>query len=189
MATQTLPVRRKIDVETFHRMGETRLLGPDERVELIDGDIVEMVPIGSEHAGTTGGLIRRLTLRIADTAFVTGSSPLHIDRFNEPQPDILVLRPRGDGYRAAHPSPADVFWLIEVAPSSLDYDRGFKSRLYAAAGVPELWIVDLGGRAVEVHRRPVPEGYAQRTVHRTGALCPEALPAFAVDIAAIFGST
>ena len=190
MATQMLPVRRKIDVQTFHRMGETRLLGPDERVELIDGDIVEMVPIGSEHAGTTAAIHLRLVRALDDAAaFVTATHPLHIDRFNEPQPDILVLRPRGDGYRAAHPSPADVLWLIEVAASSFDYDRGFKSRLYAAAGVPELWIVDLGGRAVEVHRRPAPDGYAQRTVHRTGALCPEALPAFAVDIAAIFGST
>jgi Uma2 family endonuclease len=185
MVTETLPVRRKIDVDTYHRMGETGLLGADERVELVDGDIVEMVPIGSEHAGTTGGLIRRLTLRLGETAFVTGASPLHIDRFNEPQPDVLVLRPRADDYRRAHPGPADVLWLIEVAQSSLAYDRGFKSRLYARAGVPELWIVDLAGRAIELHRRPTAEGYASVERRRTGELRPEALPAVALDVAAV----
>ena len=190
MVTETLPVRRKIDVETYHRMGETGLLGADERVELVDGDIVEMVPIGSEHAGTTAAIHLRLVRALDDaTAFVTATHPLHIDRFNEPQPDVLVLRPRADDYRRAHPGPADVLWLIEAAQSSLEYDRGFKSRLYARAGVPELWIVDLAGRAIELHRRPTAEGYASVERRRTGQLRPEPLPAVALDVALVFGAT
>jgi len=187
MSTTALPARRKIDVAAYHRMAETGILLPDERVELIDGDVVEMVPIGSDHGGTTGRLMRRLVRQLDDAkALVTTSSPLRIDRFNEPQPDILVLRPTADEYRSAHPSPADVLLLIEVAKSSLDYDRGFKSRLYARAGVAELWIVDLVGRAIEVCRRPQPEGYGERTPHRTGVLHAERLPSLALDVADIF---
>lgn len=183
MTTPALPVRRKIDVESYHRLGEAGILHPDERVELVEGDIVARVPIGREHGGTTAAIHLRLARALDDAqAFVTATHPLRIERFNEPQPDLLILRPRADGYPAANPTPGDVLLVIEVAQSSLDDDRGFKSPLYARAHVPALWIVDLAGRAIEVHRGPSADGDGERTRHTRGDLRPQLVP----DFAAVF---
>lgn len=159
MTTQALAVRRKIDVESDHRLGEAGILHPHERVERVEGDIVERVPIGRERGGTTAAIQLRLARALDDAqAFVTATHPLRIDRFNEPPLDLSILRPRADGYPAANPTPGDVLRVIEVAPSPRDDDRGFKSARYARAHVPALWIVDLAGRAIEVHRGPSADG-------------------------------
>ncbi len=158
MAPPSLPRRHKIDVDAYHRMAEAGILAPDARVELIDGAILDMVPIGSEHGGRTARLHQRLVLALAGKAFVTASSPLRIDDFNEPEPDLLVLRPRADDYIEALPTPADVLLVVEAAKTSRPFDRTVKADLYARAGVPEYWIVDLVERCVEVCRGPGPEG-------------------------------
>jgi Uma2 family endonuclease len=186
MSTTTLPARRKIDVDAYHRMAEAGILAPDERVELIDGEILQMVPIGSEHGSVTSSLVQRFVLALRERAFVTGSMPLRLDALNEPEPDVLVLRPRSDRYRDALPGPADVLLVVEVAKSSLDYDRRVKAPLYAAAGVAELWIVDLVNRRIEVHREPGADGYGRIDAHATGTLAPAALAMARVDVDELF---
>ena len=187
MAATTLPQRRKLDVDAYHRMAEVGILGPDERVELIAGEIVEMVPIGSEHGATVIRFNRLFDpAALAGTAIVAVQSPLRLNAHSEPVPDLMLLRPRTDDYASGHPTPADVLLAVEVAKSSLDYDRGPKADLYAAAGVAELWVVDLAGRRVEVCRAPGSAGYGERRWHAAGTLAPANLPAATIDLADVF---
>ncbi|NBB68979.1 MAG: Uma2 family endonuclease [Alphaproteobacteria bacterium] len=188
MSTTTLPRRRKLDVHAYHRMAEVGIFGADERVELIDGEIVEMVPIGSEHGGLTSRLARRFVLAVGDRAVVNTTSPLRVDDRSEPQPDLMLLRPRGDDYMRSHPRPADVLLLVEVANASLDYDRTVKAPLYARAGVAELWIVDLRSRAVEVATAPGAAGFAAQERVSRGAVSPRALPDVSIDLATLFAA-
>ncbi len=183
------PTRRRFDVDAYYRMAEVGILSPKERVELIDGEIIEMAPIGSAHGGTTDHLTTLVAGTVAGgevQARVQGS--LRLDAFNEPQPDLMLLRPRPDFYRNAHPTAADVLLLVEVADSSLAWDRGPKLALYARHGVPEVWIVDLRGRTVEVCRQPGPEGYTERRSVVTGELTPVLLPTLRIDVSALIGA-
>ena len=181
-----IPTRRRFDVAAYYRMADAGILAPKDRVELIDGEIVEMAPIGSAHSGTTNrltGLVGRLA---ADGRVVASvQSPLRLDPFNEPQPDLMLLCPRADHYRSGHPTAADVLLLVEVADSSLAWDRGPKLGLYARHAVPEVWIVDLPGRAVEVCRGPGPDGYAERLRLTAGMVAPTLVPGLEIDVAAL----
>ena len=180
-----VPTRRRLDVEAFYRMAEAGILKPEDRVELIDGEIFDMVPIGSRRGGTTDRLIR-LFVRAADgLAHVSVPRPLRLDGLNEPQPDVMLLKPHADDYRGRHPSAADVLLLIEVSDASLSHDRKIKLPLYAKHGVPEVWIVDLGGRAIEVNREPAGDAYAQTQRLTSGSLTPLLVPGATVDVAAL----
>ena len=181
-------LRHRFDVDDYYRMAEAGILAPEDRVELIEGEIVDMAPIGSAHGGTLVGLTELVARAVADgKVLVSVQGPLHLDHHNEPQPDLMLLRPRPDRYRASHPTATDVLLLVEIADSSLAYDRGPKLTLYASHGVPEVWIVDLVGRAVEVFRRPGPEGYAERRRVTEGMATPTLVPGLDIDIAALFG--
>ena len=178
--------RRRFDVNAYYRMAETGILAPKDRVELIDGEIIEMAPIGSVHAGTTNRLTSLVGRLAADGRVVASvQSPLRLDPFNEPQPDLMLLRPRADFYTSSHPTAADVLLLIEVADSSLAWDRGPKLALYARHGVPEVWIVDLVGRAVEICRAPGADGYAERRRLSEGVATPALVPELDIDVAAL----
>jgi Uma2 family endonuclease len=135
-------------------MGELGVLGPELRTELIDGEIIEMPPIGHPHAGTVDLIADRLRDAVGKQALVRVQNPIWLDDYSEPLPDITLLRPRPDYYRNAHPSPSDVLLLIEVADSSLAYDRDVKLPRYALAGIPEVWLVDLAARRLTVCCRP-----------------------------------
>lgn len=178
-------VRRKLDVHAYHRMGEAGILGPDDRVELLEGELVARAPIGPDHAGQTNSLAYRLFRAIGDSAVVTVGNPVRLDGHNEPQPDFALLRPRADLYRGVIVGPADVLLLIEVANSSLRLDRTVKSRLYARSAIPEYWIIDLAGRALERYRDPAPEGYARIERRTEGTIAPDLLPAISLDVADI----
>lgn len=151
----------RVSVTDYHRMGETGILGPDLRTELIDGEIIEMPPIGHPHAGTVNLLANILKEAVGPRAVVAVQNPVWLDDHSEPLPDIALLRPRPDYYRNAHPAPTDVLLLVEVADSSLAYDRQIKVPRYARAAIPEVWLVDLAGRRLEIHRQPTDAGYAQ----------------------------
>lgn len=180
------PTRHRLDVGAYYRMAEAGILANPHRVELIDGDIIDMAAIGSPHAAVTNKLARLLSRSLSDdVALVSVQTPLRIDDFNEPEPDVMLLRPRDDNYRASHPGPADVFLLIEVSETSLAYDRSVKLALYARFGVPEVWIVDLIGAAVEIYREPEEGAYASRERLANGSLAPALVPTVTIDIAGL----
>jgi len=149
------PSRHLISVDAFHRMGETGILGPRDRVELIDGEIIDMSPIGVLHAAIVDLLARHFGRRAGESVLVRCQNPLRLDDISEPEPDIAILRPRADFYMTAHPGAADVLLVIEVADTSLAYDLGTKVPLYARHGIPEVWVIDAATRQARVFRRPV----------------------------------
>ena len=181
--------RHKLDVDDYYRMAEAGILGQDDRVELIDGEIIDMAPIGSGHAAVVNRLTEALVLALAGRAIVSPHNPVRLDRLNEPQPDFAVLRRRADFYESgSRPGAADVLLLIEVADSSLRYDRTVKLPLYARVGIGEVWIVDLQRRALEVHRHPGQTGYAATTTHRSGEVVRLALaPEVEIAVTQVFG--
>ena len=176
--------RYRFNVDEFARMGEAGVFTEDDRVELIDGEVLEMSPIGSPHAGTVNRLNELLVTRLAGRANVIVQNPIRLDRHTEPQPDLVVARRRKDFYTDRHPEPADVLLVIEVADSSLRYDRTEKAPRYARAGIPETWLVDLQAGTVTVYADPGPEGYARQQVRRRGdriAAASVPVPGLAVD--------
>lgn len=180
--------RHKLDVHGYYRMAEAGILTREDRVELIEGEIVDMVPIGSPHSGAVSSLINLLTVAARGRATVTAQSPLRLSDTSEPQPDFMLLKPRADFYRGAHPAAADVLLLVEVAQSSLAYDRKVKLPLYARHGVPEVWIVNIGDGVVEVYRDPKDDAYRStaRAV-RGDMLEPAALPGLRVAVTEVLG--
>jgi Uma2 family endonuclease len=164
-------------------MAESGILTDPRHVELIDGEIIDMAAIGSPHAAVTNRLARLFSRALRDeAALVNVQSPLRLDPYNEPQPDVILLRPRADDYRASHPSAADVFLLVEVSETSLAYDRSIKLALYAKFGVPEVWIIDLPGNAVEVYRERKEGAYASRERLTEGLLAPALVPDLTIDV-------
>ncbi len=180
--------KRRFTVAEYHRMAEVGILTEKDRVELIDGEIVEMTPIGPRHASVVKRLTALLTSRLGARTIVSVQDPVQLSKESEPQPDVVLLRPSSDFYAEGHPEPVDTLLLIEVADTSLPYDRGVKLPRYAAAGVPEVWIVDLADEAVEVYRAPAPEDYRQTVrIPRGGSLSPAAFPDLTLEIDEILG--
>lgn len=149
------PSRHLISVDAFHRMGEAGILGPGDRVELINGEIIDMSPIGVLHAALVARLASWFSQKLGRAAVVWCQNPLRLDDLSEPEPDIAILRPRADFYTTSHPGPADVLLVIEVADTSLAYDLGTKVPLYARHGIPEVWVIDAATRRTLVFRQPV----------------------------------
>jgi Uma2 family endonuclease len=157
--------RRTWTVDEYHRMAEAGVLREDDRVELIEGEIVEMSPIGSGHARCVNRLTALLVPPAEGRAIVSVQNPVRLSARSEPQPDLSLLRWREDFYPEG-PSPADVLVVIEVAAGSLLFDQRVKVPLYARAGIPEVWIVDLDAGHVEVHTAP--SGGAYRDLRTAG---------------------
>jgi Uma2 family endonuclease len=182
LARVDLP-RRRWTVDEYYRMLEAGILQEGSRVELIEGEIVEMTAIGLRHAACVAELTRRLVPALGARALLWPQNPVRLPRDTEPQPDIVLLRPRADRYTRAPALAEDILLLVEVADTSYRYDRGVKLPLYARAGVPEVWIVDLTHDVVEVHRQPGPCGYgALELVGPGGAAAPVALPDIVVAV-------
>jgi Uma2 family endonuclease len=180
--------RRKFTVSEYHRMLESGILAEDDRVELIEGEIVEMTPIGPRHAACVDRLNALLSSQAGGRAIVRVQNPVRLGEQSEPQPDLTLLNFRPDFYAQSHPGPGDILLLIEVVETSAEYDRQIKVPLYARAGIREVWVVDLGADAVEVYREPAPEGYRQ--VSRLGRgtnLSPEALPGLTLAVDRVLG--
>jgi Uma2 family endonuclease len=181
-------VRRPITVAEYHRMGEVGILTERDRVELIEGELVAMAPIGSQHSGTVNSLTRRLVLALGDRGVVAVRNPVRLDDLTEPQPDFAVLKPRSDDYRLATPRADEVLLIVEVADSSLAYDRTVKRSLYARHGIAEFWIVNLPAGEVEVCRGPSGDDYTSIVrVGRAGMLEPERLPGATILVDELFG--
>jgi Uma2 family endonuclease len=179
--TATTRRRRRFTADEYHRMAEAGILGEDERVELLDGDVLEMSPVGDPHvvavtrcgrAFAPAWVAGRLTLHTQD--------PVRLDPHNEPQPDVALARP---GVEAA-PRPGEILLAIEVADTSLADDRARKVPLYARAGVPETWLLNVVDGELEVYREPGPEGYARMyTLRPERQVAPEAFPDIVLRVA------
>ena len=161
---------RRFSVVEYYAMAEAGILTEDDRVELLDGAIITMSPIGSGHAATVGRFTRMLVGRVGERAIVQVQNPVRLDNGTELQPDLMLLRERADFYQSGHPGPADVLLLIEVADSSVNYDRQVKLSVYAQAGIPEVWLAVLPERVVEAHTEPTGDGYAVTRRLRAGAI-------------------
>lgn len=184
MTTSVTPARRyrRFTVDEFLRMGEAGVFREDDRLELIEGAILEVTPTGSAHAACVNRLNHALS-RLAGRAIVAVQNPVRLSEDSLPQPDLALLRWRDDFYAMRHPGPEDVLLLVEVADTTLAYDRDVKVPLYARASIPEVWLVDLGGSAVWVYRQPGPGGYASvRRLARGERLAAAAFPDFAVGV-------
>jgi Uma2 family endonuclease len=169
--------RWRFTVDDYRRMAEAGILTEDDRVELLDGEIVRMSPVGDPHIASVNRCNRAFSRAVGDRAVVSIQNPINLDPYNEPEPDVALLRPRGDDYARGRAGPGDVLLVIEVASSSLDSDRKVKLPRYAETGIGETWLIDLEGDSLEVHREPHPTGYALiRRYQRGERVAPEAVP-------------
>jgi Uma2 family endonuclease len=169
--------RRLFTVEEYHRMAETGILGEDERVELIEGEIVQMAPIGPRHVGCVINVNQLFITRLGGRAIVSPQNPVVIPPRSEPQPDLVLLRPRTISYSQELPASRDVLLAVEVADTTVRFDRLVKARLYARAGIAEFWLCVPPDGVVEVYRAPRPDGYADVTRHGPGhVVSPLAFP-------------
>lgn len=185
----TLAPAYRFSVGKFHALVEAGVLRGDERVELLNGQIVDMAPIGPFHGGSVKRLNAIFQHQDRNRWITSTQDPLRLGEHDEPQPDLMLLRPEPDFYTSRHPTPADVFLLIEVSDSTLLLDREEKLPLYARAGIPEVWIVNLPERLVEVYTAPASGAYTSlRKVRPGDSLAPTAFPDAAVDTAALLGS-
>jgi Uma2 family endonuclease len=180
--------RHQFTVDDYHAMVVAGALKEDDRVELIEGEIVDMTPIGLRHAAAVNILTRWLVTGCGSRAIVQVQGPIQIGLRSEPQPDLVALRPEDDFYRNKAATPDDVLLLIEVSDGSLLYDRAVKLPLYARAGVREVWIVDLVRDEVEGHREPTPTGFAHAERRGRGArIEPAAFPDLALPVDQLLG--
>jgi Uma2 family endonuclease len=188
MAVEAPTARRKFTREEYHRMGEVGILKPTDRVELIRGEIVEMSPAGRRHRAFVDNLNSLLAPRLAGRAIVSVQNPVVLSDDTEPQPDLQILRRRDIPYKEREAFADDTLLLIEVAETSLRYDRSTKLRLYAEAGIAEYWIVECAAEVVEIHRSPHAEGYREvlRVAEAGATVSPQAFPDVTLTLAEIF---
>jgi Uma2 family endonuclease len=178
----------RFSTDDYYRLLDAGVLTEDSRVELIHGEIIDMTAIGSRHAACVKRLNVLLNSRVSDSAIVSVQDPLSLADGIEPEPDIMLLRLRRDFYQEKHPEAADVLLLIEVADTSLGYDRGEKADLYAASEIVEYWLVDVDRRRVLVHTGPTPVGYAKiETMDSNAKWTSQTLPQLTVSGTDIFG--
>ncbi len=176
---------RRFTVQEYHQLGAVGMLHEDDRIELLNGELVIMAPVGIRHIKTVRRLIRVLSQAFADHCLVDAQNPVWIDGHSEPQPDILLLRPEADE-REHSPQPEDVLLLVEVAESSLHYDRNDKLEAYARSGIAEYWIVNLVRNEVIIHRDPAGAEYRSVTTARAGErIAPLAFPETMVEVSDI----
>ena len=181
MAVQLL--KRLFTVEEYHQMGKAGILSEGDRVELIEGELVEMAAIGTRHASSVRRLARLCSQIPENLATFDVQNPVQLSDRTEPQPDLVLLEPRADYYSTAHPLPSEVLLLIEVADTSIDYDRDVKLPIYARSQIQEVWIVNLQENCLEVYRQPTVNGYSlMLRFWRGDRVSPLAFPEFVVSV-------
>src|SRR5438874_5466899 len=154
------PTRHKLTVEDYHKLGEAGILTEDSRVELIEGDLIEMARIDGPHMGTVNRLNKMLVYAVGDHGVVSVQNPVTLPPYSEPQPDFAILRPGAGMPASGVPHADDVLLLIEVADTTVRYDRSTKLKLYAKEGIAEYWIVNLQRGCIELYRDPTSDGYS-----------------------------
>jgi Uma2 family endonuclease len=187
-AAPVVLARRRFSVDEYDRMIEAGILQEDEHVELLGGEIVCMAPIGISHANLVSFLLNWFARRLPEAFHIRVQDPIRLPPKSEPEPDIAIVRGPVGSYSHAHPGPADVLLLIEVADSSLAYDRDVKGPLYAAAGIPDYWLLDLASEQLLVHREPKRGRYTTvEALHRGASVPPLAFPELALPLDELLG--
>jgi Uma2 family endonuclease len=186
MATEI--IRRRFTADDYQRMGEAGIFVAEDRVELIDGEIIAMTPIGPRHMAVVDRVNRAFVIAAGKTAIVRVQGSVRLDFYSEPEPDVVLLSPRGDFYASRMAGPADILLVVEVAQSSVDYDRGMKKALYARAGVREFWLIDLTEDVLESFAEPMGGLYRESRSYRRGeSLSPRLLPHCVVGLNDLIG--
>jgi Uma2 family endonuclease len=179
---------RRFTVTQYHQMNEAGILTEDDRVELINGEIIEMSPIGRKHSACVNRLNYLFSQLLGKRVIVAVQNPIILDNLSEPQPDISLLKPREDFYESGHPQAQDTFLLIEVADSSFEYDRDIKIPIYAANGILEVWLVDIIQQKIIVYRQPRENGYSEiKTFQRGENLDIFPFPEIKITVDSILG--
>ncbi len=169
MTITTTSVRKHLtDITEWQKLGEANIFPPGSRLELIEGEILEMAPIGSNHAGHIKRLNNLLSTLTFGKAILSIKDPLRLSDLSEPEPDFMLLKPNDDFYSSRHPNADDVLLLIEVADSSLCFDQNEKLRLYARHNIPEYWLMNLKDCCLEVYRQPHDDCFGEKTTLRVG---------------------
>ena len=189
MQMESWPQRHRITVHDYHRLAEIGVLAPDARVELIEGQIIDMAPIGNDHQSVVDQLNRALVMAVGDRAIVRTQGSIRLSEWSEPEPDVVLLKPRPDFYRSEFALGTDTLLVIEVSDTTLRYDRDIKVPLYARHGVPEVWVVDVNGNALLVYG-DLHDGKYERHVAlaRPATMPVTQLPGIALDVAALFAA-
>ena len=186
--TISAPARRRFTVAEYYAMADAGILSEDDRVELLDGDLVVKPPIGNWHGGSVKLFANTFPPVLQGRAIVAVQDPVTLDEHSEPQPDVMLLQCRDDFYRNGHPGPGDVLLLIEVADSSVEFDRTVKLAAYARAGIPEVWIAARPERRIEVYTDPDAGSYATVRYHGPGeTVAPQAFPDIVLLVDQIIG--
>ena len=174
---------RKFTVDEYHTMIQSGILHEDDRVELLEGEIVEMSPISSRHAACVNFLSKSFNRYLPEAVIVAVQNPLYLGVISEPQPDLSVLAPRDDFYRSGHPSPKDVYFIVEVSETSQQMDRNIKVPLYARAGIREVWLIDLVNEVVERYLEPQGDAYQRTEKYVVGQeISPQAFPDYRLAV-------
>lgn len=180
-------LRRLFTVEEYERMVQADILAIAERVELLNGEIVETSSIGTRHAACVNRLNKLFLVQVGENALISVQNPIRLSDRSQPQPDLALLQPRSDFYATAHPQPQDILLIVEVADTSADYDRQVKIPLYANAGIIEVWLVDLVEQYLEVYRQPSANNYQHQQLHRNQQIFIQALADLTISIDDILG--
>jgi Uma2 family endonuclease len=186
MSTQLAKVQ--FTVKQYHKMNAAGIFTEDDRVELVKGEIIKMSPIGTRHTACVKRLVDFITRLLQQAIIISVQDPILLNDLSEPQPDIALLKRRADFYETGHPQPQDILLLIEVADSSIDYDRDVKIPLYAESGILEVWLVDINQQVITVYRQPTPTGYKDiKTLTRNEKLSIQVFPEFTLNVNDILG--
>lgn len=184
LSAPAAPALYRFTVEEWHKLGEVGFFNAGDRVELMDGEIILMSPIGIRHAGALNALIKLFNKQDRDRYEVSPGNPFEADRYSEPQPDVMLV-PVGWEKKKRHPYGPEIFLLVEISDTSLPYDRGRKLQKYARARVPEYWVVNLEDDCIEVFRAPRGRAYREHVVVQKGSVCPAAFPDVLVPLAKV----
>ncbi len=181
-------IKKRFTVDEYHRMGETGIFGPEDRLELIDGEILEMSPIGQRHASRVARATALFVRTFGDRAVVNPQNPLQLSDWTEPQPDIVILKPRTDFYEHLRPTPGDVLLVMEVSDTTLRFDLKIKLTYFAAAAIPEVWIQDVNEDLLHVFREPERGNYSvSMQLTRGSAVSPVTFPEMRFSMDDLFG--
>ena len=187
MSSAFTPTRTRISTDRYQKMVATGVLTKYDRVELIEGEMFDMAPMGTRHSGITSKLNELFVLAVSRAATIVGGGPVNLGEFSEPQPDLMLLKRRADFYIGKIAEAADVLLLIEVSDSSLSFDQSVKLNLYARYGISEYWVVDVEGKRVVTYREPAAKGYSRKDEFTSpDTVTPQAFPELKIFVGEIF---